>query len=173
MTKNYISPKLIILCMVFCLSSVYLILTNGLLPLNGKIDAQDLISCIIVPIIQVVSFRLLITRHDKITEKFGAVLTSCFVHYGRVEVCLYVVSLFLLKLVWNYRRSLRHFNLCSCTFGVCCGVICCFHSVLSFISKVNFKKISGTYRLKSVFTLTNSSGKSETITVYSDEEMVG
>lgn len=173
MTKNYISPKLIILCMVFCLSSVYLILTNGLLPLNGKIDAQDLISCIIVPIIQVVSFRLLITRHDKITEKFGAVLTAAFVHYGRVEVCLYVVSLFLLKLVWNYRRSLRHFNLCSCTFGVCCGVICCFHSVLSFISKVNFKKISGTYRLKSVFTLTNSSGKSETITVYSDEEMVG
>ena len=76
MTKNYISPKLIILCMVFCLSSVYLILTNGLLPLNGKIDAQDLISCIIVPIIQVVSFRLLITRHDKITEKFGAVLTA-------------------------------------------------------------------------------------------------
>ena len=76
MTKNYISPKLIILCMVFCLSSVYLILTNGRLPLNGKIDAQDLISCIIVPIIQVVSFRLLITRHDKITEKFGAVLTA-------------------------------------------------------------------------------------------------
>ena len=76
MTKNYISPKLIILCMVFCLSSVYLILTNGLLPLNGKIDVQDLISCIIVPIIQVVSFRLLITRHDKITEKFGAVLTA-------------------------------------------------------------------------------------------------
>ena len=100
-------------------------------------------------------------------------INSCFVHYGRVEVCLYVVSLFLLKLVWNYRRSLRHFNLCSCTFGVCCGVICCFHSVLSFISKVNCKKISGTYRLKSVFTLTNSSGKSETITVYSDEEMVG
>ena len=64
------------LCMVFCLSSVYLILTNGLLPLNGKIDAQDLISCIIVPIIQVVSFRLLITGHDKITEKFGAVLTA-------------------------------------------------------------------------------------------------
>ena len=39
--------------------------------------------------------------------------------------------------------------------------------------QVNFKKISGTYRLKSVFTPTNSSGKSETITVYSDEEMVG
>lgn len=28
---------------------------------------------------------------------------------------------------------------------------------------------NGTYRLKSVFTLTNSSGKTETITVYSDE----
>ena len=32
---------------------------------------------------------------------------------------------------------------------------------------------SGTYRLKSVFTLTNSSGKTETITVYSDEKKVG
>ena len=32
---------------------------------------------------------------------------------------------------------------------------------------------SGTYRLKSVFTLTNSSGKSETITIYSDEKTVG
>ena len=32
---------------------------------------------------------------------------------------------------------------------------------------------SGTYRLKSVFTLTNSSGKTETITVYSDEKRVG
>lgn len=31
---------------------------------------------------------------------------------------------------------------------------------------------SGTYRLKSVFTLKNSSGKSETITIYSDEEKV-
>ena len=43
------------------------------------------------------------------------------------------------------------------------------------ISLVNTKSglDSGTYRLKSVFTLTNSSGKSETITVYSDEEMVG
>lgn len=32
---------------------------------------------------------------------------------------------------------------------------------------------SGTYRLKSVFTLTSSSGKTETITVYSDEKKVG
>ena len=32
---------------------------------------------------------------------------------------------------------------------------------------------SGTYRLKSVFTLTNSSGKTETVTVYSEEEKVG
>ena len=32
---------------------------------------------------------------------------------------------------------------------------------------------SGTYRLKSVFTLTNSAGKSETITIYSDEKKVG
>lgn len=31
---------------------------------------------------------------------------------------------------------------------------------------------SGTYRLKSVFTLTNSSGKTETITVYSDEKTI-
>ena len=31
---------------------------------------------------------------------------------------------------------------------------------------------SGTYRLKSVFTLTNSSGKSETITIYSEEETI-
>ncbi len=32
---------------------------------------------------------------------------------------------------------------------------------------------SGTYRVKSVFTLTNSSGKTETVTVYSDKEEVG
>ena len=32
---------------------------------------------------------------------------------------------------------------------------------------------SGTYRLKSVFTLTNSGGKTETITIYSAEETVG
>ncbi len=32
---------------------------------------------------------------------------------------------------------------------------------------------SGTYRLRSVFKLTNSSGKTETITVYSDEKKVG
>ncbi len=32
---------------------------------------------------------------------------------------------------------------------------------------------SGTYRLRSVFTLTSSSGKTETITVYSDEKSVG
>ena len=31
---------------------------------------------------------------------------------------------------------------------------------------------SGTYRLKSVFTLTNSAGKSETITIYSDEKKI-
>lgn len=31
---------------------------------------------------------------------------------------------------------------------------------------------SGTYRLKSVFTLTSSSGKTETITVYSDEKKI-
>lgn len=31
---------------------------------------------------------------------------------------------------------------------------------------------SGTYRLKSVFTLTNASGKSETITIYSNEKTV-
>ena len=32
---------------------------------------------------------------------------------------------------------------------------------------------NGTYRLKSVFTLTNSSGKTETITIYSAEKKVG
>ena len=32
---------------------------------------------------------------------------------------------------------------------------------------------SGTYRLKSVFTLTSSSGKTETITIYSAEKTVG
>lgn len=31
---------------------------------------------------------------------------------------------------------------------------------------------SGTYRVKSVFTLTNSSGESETITIYSDEKTI-
>lgn len=31
---------------------------------------------------------------------------------------------------------------------------------------------SGTYRVKSVFTLTNKNGKSETITIYSDEQSV-
>lgn len=31
---------------------------------------------------------------------------------------------------------------------------------------------SGTYRLKSVFTLTSSSGKTETITIYSEEETI-
>ncbi len=42
------------------------------------------------------------------------------------------------------------------------------------ISLVNTKSglDSGTYRLKSVFTLTNSSGKSETITIYSEEETI-
>lgn len=32
---------------------------------------------------------------------------------------------------------------------------------------------SGTYRLKSVFTLTNSDGKTETITVYSEDKVIG
>lgn len=32
---------------------------------------------------------------------------------------------------------------------------------------------SGTYRLRSVLTLTNSSGKTETVTIYSDEKTVG
>ncbi|MGN0682816.1 MAG: hypothetical protein ACI4JY_03980, partial [Oscillospiraceae bacterium] len=32
---------------------------------------------------------------------------------------------------------------------------------------------SGKYRLKSVFTLTSSSGKTETVTIYSDERTVG
>ena len=32
---------------------------------------------------------------------------------------------------------------------------------------------SGTYRVKSVFTLTSSSGKSETITIYSEEKTIG
>ena len=32
---------------------------------------------------------------------------------------------------------------------------------------------NGKYRLKSVFTLTNSNGKSETVTIYSDERQIG
>lgn len=46
---------------------------------------------------------------------------------------------------------------------------------LNSISMSNTKSglSSGTYRLKSVFTLTSSSGKTETITVYSDEKKVG
>ncbi len=32
---------------------------------------------------------------------------------------------------------------------------------------------SGTYRVKSVFTLTNENGKSETITIYSNEQEIG
>lgn len=45
----------------------------------------------------------------------------------------------------------------------------------SYASVVNTKSglSSGTYRLKSVFTLTTSDGKSETITIYSDEETIG
>ena len=46
---------------------------------------------------------------------------------------------------------------------------------LNSISMSNTKSglSSGTYRLKSVFTLTSSSGKTETITVYSEEKKVG
>ena len=44
-------------------------------------------------------------------------------------------------------------------------------SAVSFVSTKGGLD-SGTYRLKSVFTLTNLSGKSETITVYSDEKTV-
>lgn len=46
---------------------------------------------------------------------------------------------------------------------------------LNSISMSNSKSglSSGTYRLKSVFTLTSSSGKTETITVYSEEKKVG
>lgn len=45
---------------------------------------------------------------------------------------------------------------------------------LNSISMSNTKSglSSGTYRLKSVFTLTSSSGKTETITVYSDEKTI-
>ena len=41
----------------------------------------------------------------------------------------------------------------------------------SYVSVVNTKRglPSGTYRIKSVFTLKTSSGKTETITVYSEE----
>lgn len=44
----------------------------------------------------------------------------------------------------------------------------------SSISVINTKSglPSGTYRVKSVFTLTNSSGKTETITIYSAEKTV-
>ena len=44
----------------------------------------------------------------------------------------------------------------------------------SYISVSNTRSglTSGTYRLKSVFKLTNSSGKTETITIYSDEKEV-
>lgn len=44
----------------------------------------------------------------------------------------------------------------------------------SSISAVNTKSglTSGTYRVKSVFTLTSSSGKTETITIYSEEETI-
>lgn len=45
----------------------------------------------------------------------------------------------------------------------------------SSISAVNTKNglTSGTYRMKSVFTLTSSSGETETITVYSEEKTIG
>ncbi len=45
---------------------------------------------------------------------------------------------------------------------------------LNSISMSNTKSglSSGTYRLKSVFTLTSSSGKTETITVYSEEKKI-
>ncbi|MGN1304847.1 MAG: hypothetical protein ACI4YB_07415 [Oscillospiraceae bacterium] len=44
----------------------------------------------------------------------------------------------------------------------------------SFISAINTKSglSSGTYRLKSVFTLTSSSGQTETITIYSEEKTI-
>ena len=44
----------------------------------------------------------------------------------------------------------------------------------SSISAVNTKSglTSGTYRVKSVFTLTSSSGETETITIYSEEETI-
>ena len=44
----------------------------------------------------------------------------------------------------------------------------------SYISVVNTKAglSSGTYRVKSVFTLTSSSGETETITIYSEEKTV-
>lgn len=41
-----------------------------------------------------------------------------------------------------------------------------------FFSNTKSGLESGTYRLKSVFTLTNSSGKTETITVYSSEKKI-
>lgn len=44
-------------------------------------------------------------------------------------------------------------------------------STISF-SNTKSGLASGTYRLKSVFTLTNSSGKTETITIYSQEKSV-
>lgn len=46
---------------------------------------------------------------------------------------------------------------------------------LNSISLSNSKSglSSGTYRLMSVFTLTNSSGQSETITIYSSEKTIG
>lgn len=44
-------------------------------------------------------------------------------------------------------------------------------STISF-SNTKSGLASGTYRLKSVFTLTNSSGKTETITIYSKEKSV-
>ncbi len=44
----------------------------------------------------------------------------------------------------------------------------------SFVSAINTKSglSTGTYRLKSVFTLTSSNGKTETITVYSEEKTI-
>ena len=57
------------------------------------------------------------------------------------------------------------------------------HMIILIILPVNTNTIrlsnskssltSGTYRLKSVFTLTNSIGKTENITIYSSEKRVG
>ena len=40
------------------------------------------------------------------------------------------------------------------------------------VSNIKSELSSGTYRLKSIFTLTSLDGKSETITVYSEEKTI-
>ena len=47
-----------------------------------------------------------------------------------------------------------------------------FNQITISFSNTKSGLASGTYRLKSVFTLTNSSGKTETITIYSQEKSV-